>query len=110
MDSLKNLAPVIVDTFPKNDSEIDVDTIETISVTFNKKMDGAYSWVNQGFWNFQEVTNENYWSEDMKTHSIKVKLEKNTTYVLMINSSEYKGFASNKIPAIPYIMYFHTKA
>jgi RNA polymerase sigma-70 factor (ECF subfamily) len=106
-----NRPPRVVSTSPQNRS-MDVDpSLKEISVTFNEEMqDGNWSWVYEDKNTFPQIVGQAYYTEDMKTNVLPVKLEPNKEYVIWINSEKFTNFKNKSgNSAFPFKFTFKTK-
>ena len=103
--------PRVVSTSPQNGS-MDVDpSLKEISVTFNEAMqDGNWSWVYEDKNTFPQIVGQAYYTEDMKTNVLPVKLEPNKEYVIWINSEKSTNFKDKSgNSAFPFKFTFKTR-
>jgi len=103
--------PRVVSTSPQNGS-MDVDpSLKEMSVTFNEEMrDGNWSWVYEDKNTFPQIVGQAYYTEDMKTNVLPVKLEPNKEYVIWINSEKFTNFKDKSgNSAFPFKFTFKTR-
>ena len=109
--TIEKLPPVIVKTLPVSGS-MNVDpSVRIIKVTFSKPMmtKKMWSWVMISKDSFPQMTGDPYYLEDGKTCLLPVKLQKDKTYAIWINSGKYNYFKDkNGNPAVPYLLVFRT--
>jgi RNA polymerase sigma-70 factor (ECF subfamily) len=72
--------------------------------------DKMWSWVMAYKNTFPQTAGDPYFMADGKTCVLPVKLEKNKTYAIWINTGKLNNFRdkSNK-PAVPYLLVFKTR-
>ena len=106
-----NEPPRIIATFPANQSQNVDPAVTEISVTFNEEMtDGNWSWVYEDKNTFPQMVGQAYYTEDMKTNVLPVKLEPNKEYVIWINSEKFTNFKDKSgNSAFPFRFTFKTK-
>lgn len=110
LPGLAQADPAVVSTSPEN-ADIAVDpATSTISVTFTVPMqDNSWSWVQESEDTFPELTGQPFYSEDLTTCTLPVALEPSKSYVIWINSDQFKNFkGQDGTPAIPYRLSFST--
>lgn len=108
--TLDSAPPVVVKTIPAAGSD-DVDPgLQTISVTFSKKMrNGSWSWVQMSKDTFPKMVGKPRYLENAKTNVLGVTLEPNHTYAIWFNSEKYQHFTDEQgRPAVPYLLVFKT--
>jgi len=105
--SVRTLPPVVVKTVPQaGDTKVDP-SISEIQATFSKKMtDKSWSWAGaEESW----VTGKPHYLADGKTCVLPVKLEPGKTYVVWLNSPNFRNFKDSQgHSAIPYLLVFET--
>lgn len=109
--SIEKLPPVVVKTTPVSGSKNVDPSMRTIKVTFSKPMmtNKMWSWVMISKESFPQMTGDPYYLKDGKTCLLPVKLDRDKTYAVWINSAKYNYFKDkNGNPAVPYLMVFRT--
>lgn len=98
-------APKIVKMEPANGAtDVDADTVKELRVTFDRDMNtDGFSWTGGGD-TYPETTGESKWL-DKRTCVLPVKLKESKTYVLGINSKNYRNFKSANGPAVEPVIY-----
>lgn len=106
----KRTIPKIVTQIPANGAT-DVDpALAEMSVGFDIKMGGGFSWVKVDG-QFPATTTPAKWSEDGKISTIGVKLEPGATYRFGLNSVYHNNFQSvSGVPTAPVVWEFTTKS
>ncbi len=111
-----NLVPRVVETYPKNDTVIEVpsDGEEILfSVTYNQVMNKGYSWASTENAYPEKINNETpIWSSDGKTCKFKMKVYPNMKYGISFNKrGRFENFKSLiGISAETYVLEFSTLA
>jgi hypothetical protein len=102
-------APRVVAFDPPNGATgVDPDR-GTISVTFDRAMDGSWAWVTEGGTTPPPTAGEPSFSADLRTNTLPVALEPDTTYTIWINGDRYMHFRSvNDVPVEPVRWTFTT--
>jgi RNA polymerase sigma-70 factor (ECF subfamily) len=112
--TLETAAPVVIRSEPEAGSEsTDASTVTEIKVTFSKTMkDQSWSWGRVSPDSFPEIVKDRLprFENDGRTAVLPVKLEKNKTYAVWVNSDSLKNFKdSDGRSALPYLIVFRTK-
>jgi hypothetical protein len=110
--TVKSMPPSVVKTAPQcGDAAVDAATTKQVQATFSKEMaNGSWSWSQMSNETFPQIIGKPKYLEDKKTCVIDVKLEPKKTYILWLNSENFKGFKdSDGRPAIPYLLVFQTR-
>lgn len=110
--TVQSLPPVVVSTVPTAGDE-NVDTsITEIKVSFSKPMrDQTWSWGKLTDGSFPEIDKSKplRYDADKKTAILPVRLEKNKTYAIWVNTSKLQNFRDDTgLPAVPYLLVFKT--
>ena len=111
--SVRTLPPSVVRTVPPaGDTQVDP-SLKEIRVTFSKEMktDRQWSWClyNGDTWPEMDVDKIHYLN-DKRTCVAPVKLQAGKTYAIWINTQTYTNFRDTEnIPAVPYLLVFHTR-
>jgi Bacterial Ig-like domain len=108
---IDSIAPVVVKTVPEAGSKDVSPGIVEIKVTFSKEMmDQSWSWSSAWENSTPESLGKASYGSDLKTCTMKVKLEPNKTYGYWLNSQNFHGFKDKQgHSAIPYLLVFQTK-
>lgn len=101
--------PQVVRLEPANGAtEVDP-SITVLRATFDRPMEASWSWVTEGS-NFPEATGKAYFEPDARTAAMPVRLEPGHTYVIWLNSEEYRLFRDLQgTPAQPLRWVFSTR-
>jgi RNA polymerase sigma-70 factor (ECF subfamily) len=108
--SLDSVPPVVVKTVPAAGAD-DVDPgLNTIRVTFSKKMrDGSWSWVQMSKDTFPTMRGKPRYLKDGRTNVLDVTLKPNQTYAIWLNTDKFQNFVDTEgRPAVPYLLVFKT--
>jgi len=107
---IKDVAPVVIRTFPVAGSTMVDPSTTKIHVTFSQKMaDKMWSFAMQDQGTFPQLNGNPSYEHGMRTCTLNVILEPNKTYVLWINSGKFMNFKGvNGRSAVPYMLSFKT--
>jgi hypothetical protein len=79
-----------------------------LRATFDRPMEASWSWVTEGH-SFPETTGQAYFEPDGRTAALPVRLAPGRTYVLWLNSAQYRLFRDLAgVPAEPLRWQFST--
>lgn len=102
-------APQVVEFDPPNGATGVDPERETISVTFDRAMDGSWAWVTEGGTTPPPTRGEPSFSPDRRTNILPVDLAPETTYTIWINGEQYLHFRSVEgVPVEPVRWSFTT--
>jgi beta-lactamase regulating signal transducer with metallopeptidase domain len=103
---IKTKAPEIVSLNPANGARDVSPAVTELRVTFNVPMGGGMSWCGGGS-NFPAAPEgaRAYWTEDLKTCVLPVKLKPDSSYELGLNSPSQKNFQSAAGVPLPPVDY-----
>lgn len=88
----RRTAPRVIELAPA-DGAVDVDpSLAVLRATFDRPMEASWSWVTEGGDSFPATTGAAYFEADGRTAALPVKLEPGRTYVIWLNSSQYRLF------------------
>lgn len=108
-DAPAQAAPQVVEFDPPNGATGVDPERETISVTFDRAMDGSWAWVTEGGTTPPPTRGEPSFSPDRRTNTLPVDLEPETTYTIWINGEQYLHFRSVEgVPVEPVRWTFTT--
>lgn len=108
-DARAQTAPQVVELDPPNGATGVDPERETLSVTFDREMDGSWAWVTEGGTTPPPTRGEPSFSPDRRTNTLPVDLEPNTTYTIWINGEQYLHFRSvDGVPVEPVRWTFTT--
>lgn len=110
--TVKTMPPSVVKTVPQaGNMEVDP-LLKEITVTFSKDMmtEKMWSWCSQSPESFPEINKDNIrYLKDKRTCVLPVKLQAGKTYVIWINSRNFKNFKDTENnSAIAYLLVFKT--
>jgi hypothetical protein len=110
--TIESMPPVVVKTVPESGVQNVTPGETEIKVTFSKPMaDGSWSWSTAWKDSTPESTDKPRYEADGKTCVMKVKLEPGKTYAYWLNSQNFHNFRDQQgLPAVPYLLVFHTRA
>lgn len=102
--------PHVVALDPPNGAT-DVDPAKTfLRATFDRPMEASWSWVTEGSGTFPESTGQPAFESDRKTAVLPVRLAPGRTYVVWLNSEQYRQFRdAHGLPAPPLRWTFTTR-
>ncbi len=112
--SVESLPPSVVKTVPMcGDTRVDPNITE-IKVMFSKDMmtEQMWSWCMHSRDTFPEISDQKEikYLPDKRTCVLPVKLQPSKTYVIWINTRQYKAFQDTSgNPAVPYLLVFKTR-
>jgi hypothetical protein len=110
--SVEKLPAVVVKTVPEAGQETIDASLTEIKVVFSKPMMAqSWSWGKLTDESFPEIdkTRPIRFDADQKTAILPVKLEKNRTYAIWLNTANLQNFKDNTgLPAVPYLLVFKT--
>lgn len=103
-------APRVTELSPPDGAE-EVDPATTVlRARFDRAMEASWSWVSEGE-TFPQTTGEAYFESDGQTAALPVKLAPGRSYVVWLNSNEYRLFRDHAgTPAPPLRWTFRTRA
>jgi len=88
----RRTAPRVIELTPA-DGATDVDpSLGVLRATFDRPMEASWSWVTEGGDSFPATTGAAYFEPDGRTAALPVKLEPGRTYVIWLNSAQYRLF------------------
>ena len=107
---LKDIAPVVIRTFPIAGASMVDPATTKIYVTFSHKMaDKSWSFVMQDQATFPKLNGSPQYDKEQRTCTLNVSLEPEKTYIIWINSAKFANFkGENGKIAIPYLLSFKT--
>lgn len=101
-------APKVVATYPSDGARVPPSVAE-LKVSYDHRMAQGWSFATGGEKAFPEVIGQASLSPDHITISLPIRLEPNRTYVVWLNTAQYKNFKSEDGEAAePYRLTFHT--
>ncbi len=108
---LEDQPAVVVESDPPSGANDVSPGIHTLRVRFSKDMShDSWSWATAWAGSAAPVLKESGFDADHRTNTIQVKLAPRTTYAYWINSDILHDFKdTHGIPAMPYLLIFHTK-
>lgn len=110
--TIKSLPPVVVSTEPAAGDDNVAHTLTEIKVRFSKPMrDQTWSWGKLTDGSFPEIDKSQplRYDADKKTAILPVRLEKNKTYAIWVNTATLQNFRDDTgLSAVPYLLVFKT--
>lgn len=108
---LKDLPPVVVQTWPRaGDADVEAGVAQ-IKVTFSKPMmtKKMWSWVMVNKDTFPQLTGQPHYLADGRTCVLPVELMPGRVYAIWINQGKYNNFKGiYGQSAVPYLLVFET--
>jgi hypothetical protein len=105
------LPPVVTKTVPSSGDQNVSPSLKELQVTFSQKMmNNSWSLVEVNKESFPKISGALRYREDQKTLIVPVQLESDKNYIVWINSDNFHNFKDTQgIPAVPYLLTFHTR-
>lgn len=95
---------------PQGATDVDPSTT-LLRATFDRPMEGSWSWVTEGNDSFPPATGDAFFEADARTAALPVRLEPGRSYVVWLNSSEFRLFRDLEgTPSEPLRWTFTTRA
>jgi hypothetical protein len=103
-------APHVVALVPPNGaSGVDPERVTVLRATFDRQMEGSWSWVRESD-DFPQTAGNAYFESDGRTAALPVRLEPGHTYVVWLNSSKYQLFRDTSGTPAPPLRWTFTTA
>lgn len=95
---------------PQGATDVDPSTT-LLRATFDRPMEGSWSWVTEGSDSFPPTTGDAYFEANARTAALPVRLEPGRSYVVWLNSGEFRLFRDVEgTPSEPLRWTFTTRA